>query len=64
MASSEDKEQKVTMHCGTGVRSLMATSIAERYGFSNVHNLTGGFNKIKASNIPITVKSVEQIQKL
>ena len=53
-ANAGDKDQKILFHCGAGLRSLLAVTIAERMGFTNVTNLAGGFNKIKSNNIPTT----------
>lgn len=49
---ADDKNQHVLMQCGSGVRSLLATSVAERMGFTSVANLAGGMAKIKATGVP------------
>lgn len=51
-AQATEKNQKIVFHCRSGIRSLLATSIAERMGFSDVANLAGGMSKIKSTGVP------------
>jgi hydroxyacylglutathione hydrolase len=40
------------VHCRSGYRSSIATSLLRRAGFSRVANLTGGFDAWKAAGFP------------
>ena len=41
------KNQKMFMHCRSGPRAIIAYSLFRKYGFQNVVNVLGGFNKMK-----------------
>lgn len=51
--NSSNKDKKFYMHCKGGGRSLLATSIAERMGFSHVTNIAGGIDQLKAKNVHV-----------
>lgn len=36
-------DRPIAVHCQSGYRSTIASSLLERMGFTNVHNLTGGY---------------------
>ena len=42
-----DDEQNLYVHCGGGYRSVIASSLLKRQGIHNLHNVLGGWNKIK-----------------
>ena len=46
MANIEE-DQNVYVHCGSGYRSVIAASLMKRQGIHNIHNVAGGWNKIK-----------------
>lgn len=46
LASFEDN-QNIYLHCATGYRSVIASSLFKRQGIHNIRNVTGGFEKIK-----------------
>jgi len=41
------KNQKIYMHCRSGPRAIIAYSLLKRYGFNNVENILGGYNRMK-----------------
>jgi hydroxyacylglutathione hydrolase len=47
-----DPSRPVSVHCKTGYRSSIATSLLQRAGFKQVMNVTGGFDAWKACNLP------------
>ncbi len=47
------------VHCAGGYRSVIASSLLKRQGIHNLHNVVGGWKKIKEQNKIKTVKSVE-----
>jgi rhodanese-related sulfurtransferase len=53
MAAIEE-DQNVYIHCGSGYRSVIATSLFKRQGIHNVRNVAGGWDAIKKQkNIPV-----------
>jgi glyoxylase-like metal-dependent hydrolase (beta-lactamase superfamily II)/rhodanese-related sulfurtransferase len=48
-----DREQPVAVHCKSGYRSSIATSLLQREGFTNVMNVIGGFDAWKACDYPV-----------
>lgn len=46
LANFEDNHN-IYIHCGTGYRSVIASSLFKRQGIHNIRNVTGGFEKIK-----------------
>jgi rhodanese-related sulfurtransferase len=55
-----DREKLLVVHCKSGYRSSIATSILRRAGFRDVANLIGGFDAWKAAGLPCAVSgSVE-----
>ncbi len=47
------KDQPIIVMCGSGVRSPLGMAALQMLGYTNVKNLTGGFNGWKAANLPI-----------
>jgi hydroxyacylglutathione hydrolase len=47
-----DRAKLVVVHCRSGYRSSIATSLLRRAGLSRVANLTGGFDAWKAAGLP------------
>lgn len=52
MANIEERDN-LYVHCQSGYRSIIASSILKRQGFHNLRNVVGGFNKIKEQKIEI-----------
>ena len=48
---SLDKEQHITVVCGSGYRANIAGSILKSLGYSNVFSLIGGMTAWKASQV-------------
>jgi len=48
-----DRTQPVAVHCKSGYRSSIATSLLERAGFAQVMNVTGGFDAWKACGLRV-----------
>lgn len=42
-----EEDQNLYLHCQSGYRSVIATSLFKRQGMDNVRNVTGGWDKIK-----------------
>jgi hydroxyacylglutathione hydrolase len=47
-----DKSKLIVVHCKSGYRSSIATSILRRAGLRDIANLTGGFDAWKAMSAP------------
>ncbi len=53
-----DHAKLVVVHCRSGYRSSIATSLLRRAGFSRVANLTGGFDAWKAAGLPCATHAI------
>ncbi|MFI5132833.1 MAG: rhodanese-like domain-containing protein [Chitinophagales bacterium] len=42
-----EEDQNLYLHCGGGYRSVIAASLLKHQGIHNLHNVLGGWNKIK-----------------
>ena len=42
-----EENQNIYVHCGGGYRSVIASSLLKRQGYHNLHNVFGGWAKIK-----------------
>jgi glyoxylase-like metal-dependent hydrolase (beta-lactamase superfamily II)/rhodanese-related sulfurtransferase len=51
--ASVDRATAVAVHCKSGFRSSIATSLLERAGFKNVMNVTGGFDAWAGAQLPV-----------
>lgn len=49
-----DKAQGYYVHCKSGYRSLVATSILRNHGFEKVIDVAGGFKAIKETSAPVS----------
>ena len=56
MLQDIDMSRPIALHCQSGYRSSIASSLLLRAGFKNVMNVTGGFDAWKAQNLPIVVE--------
>ncbi len=52
---SLDKNKTYLVHCASGFRSMIASSIMKANGFANPVNVYGGFNQIKNTSAPLEV---------
>jgi hydroxyacylglutathione hydrolase len=59
---SLDSSARIVLHCKGGGRSSIATSMLQARGFSNVSNLTGGYEGWVAAGLP-TEKGAESGRK-
>lgn len=59
--ATEDKNKKIIVHCRGGGRSLMAVSVLERLGFTNVTNVPGGLEMMKSKGVEVGPKSQEVV---
>ena len=50
---SINKNEPVMIHCRSGYRSMVAASILKSKGFKDVMNVTGGWNEIKNTDVPV-----------
>jgi hydroxyacylglutathione hydrolase len=48
-----EEDQNLYVHCASGYRSVIASSLLKRHGYQNLRNIVGGWKKIKEEkNIP------------
>ena len=52
MLAGLDPQKPTAVHCKSGYRSSIATSLLQRAGFSNVMNVVGGFDAWLAQKLP------------
>jgi rhodanese-related sulfurtransferase len=50
-----DRSKLLVVHCKSGYRSSIATSLLRRAGFQDIANLIGGFDAWKAAGLPSCV---------
>jgi glyoxylase-like metal-dependent hydrolase (beta-lactamase superfamily II)/rhodanese-related sulfurtransferase len=53
-----DRSHPVAVHCKSGYRSSIASSLLKRAGFTNVMNVIGGFDAWKACGYPVVEPQV------
>jgi len=53
MLDSLDRTQPVAVHCKSGYRSSMASSLLKQAGFTQVMNVIGGIDAWKACDLPV-----------
>jgi hydroxyacylglutathione hydrolase len=54
-----DRDAPIAVHCKSGYRSMIASSLLLRAGFKNVSNVVGGFDAWQEAKLPIvTAKAV------
>jgi rhodanese-related sulfurtransferase len=56
-----DPHRPVAVHCKSGFRSSIATSLLQRAGFRHVSNVTGGFDAWKAAGLPVATPDKYQV---
>jgi len=47
------RDTPIVVHCQTGSRSSIATTLLEREGFTSVTNFPGGFEEWKKQGLPV-----------
>jgi hydroxyacylglutathione hydrolase len=52
-----DKQKTYLVHCASGYRSMIASSIMKANGFANPVNVLGGFNQIKTTSADVEVSA-------
>jgi hydroxyacylglutathione hydrolase len=48
-----DRDSPIAVHCKSGYRSMIASSLLQRAGFKNVINVTGGFDAWQQAKLPV-----------
>jgi hydroxyacylglutathione hydrolase len=56
-----DRAKPVAVHCKSGYRSSIGTSILERAGFTAVMNVIGGFDAWQAQKLPVVVSATTSV---
>jgi glyoxylase-like metal-dependent hydrolase (beta-lactamase superfamily II)/rhodanese-related sulfurtransferase len=51
-----DPQRPIAVHCKSGYRSSIASSLLLRAGFKNVFNVTGGFDAWAAQKLPVVLE--------
>jgi glyoxylase-like metal-dependent hydrolase (beta-lactamase superfamily II)/rhodanese-related sulfurtransferase len=51
-----DRNTTVAVHCAGGYRSMIACSLLQRAGYSNVVNVIGGFDAWKKAELPVSTE--------
>jgi hydroxyacylglutathione hydrolase len=54
-----DRSRPVAVHCKSGYRSSIGTSILKRAGFENVVNMIGGIDAWKSCGLPVVVPAAK-----
>ncbi len=54
-----DRNQHYVVHCQAGVRSVIAASILQKYGFEHVTNLVGGIEAWQKAGLPVEHGALE-----
>ena len=57
--TTQDLECKTLFICRGGARSATAASIAEKLGYKDCYNITGGFTEWQHSNVPSKAWSIK-----
>ena len=52
-----DRDRPVAVHCKGGYRSMIACSLLQRAGFTNVTNVIGGFDAWQEAKLPVESKT-------
>jgi hydroxyacylglutathione hydrolase len=56
-----DKDLPVAVHCKSGYRSMIACSLLQRSGFTNVTNVDGGFDAWQQAHLPFVTDAPVQV---
>jgi hydroxyacylglutathione hydrolase len=52
-------EQPIAVHCKSGYRSSIASSLLQQAGFKRVVNVTGGFDAWQSAGLPVAKEGAE-----
>jgi hydroxyacylglutathione hydrolase len=52
-----DRERPIAVHCKSGFRSSIATSLLKQNGFTDVMNVIGGIDAWKACDLPVVASA-------
>jgi rhodanese-related sulfurtransferase len=52
-----DKNAAIAVHCKSGYRSTVACSLLQRAGYTNVVNVTGGFDAWQQEQLPVAAET-------
>lgn len=52
-----DRSQPYYIHCAGGYRSMMASSLMKKHGFTKITNVRGGINKVKEAGLKLVLPS-------
>jgi len=55
-----EKEKNYAVYCASGYRASIASSLLQKNGFKNIHNIPGSFKAWKAVGLPIEKKEETQ----
>ena len=47
-----DHDVPIAVHCKSGYRSMIASSLLQRAGFKHIFNVVGGFDAWQEANLP------------
>lgn len=50
-----DRSQLYYIHCAGGYRSMMASSLMKKHGFTKITNVRGGINKLKEAGLQLSL---------
>lgn len=53
-------DKTVILHCVSGDRSSLASSLLQRAGYNNIHNLTGGFEEWTKEKFQVSTATVQK----
>lgn len=59
--SSFDPSDRYFIHCKSGYRSMIACSLLKRAGIDDLYNVSGGFDALQNTRLPITSKTNDHI---
>jgi len=56
-----DRDTPLAVHCKSGYRSMIASSLLERAGFKHVHNVVGGFDSWERAKLPSIAETADKL---
>jgi hydroxyacylglutathione hydrolase len=57
MLEGIDRERPIAVHCKSGYRSSIASSLLKRAGYTEVMNVIGGMDAWNACGLPVVASS-------
>jgi rhodanese-related sulfurtransferase len=52
------RDAPIAVHCKSGYRSMIASSLLRRAGYEHVTNVIGGFDAWQATKLPVVTEPV------